>query len=348
MRTCARWIAITASFAIAVSLFAQAVRAAEAAPQINSALDVYAKPAMLVDIGAGRRLNLRCEGSGSPTVIFESGAIADSMAWYKVQPATAKSTRACAYDRAGYGFSDAGPLPRDIAASADDLHALIKAAHIATPVVLVGHSLGTNIVRRYADTHASDVAALVLLDPPAQNVGEFSPQWQKNEDEGRGAMLAAIEACEKAAEKMQLDPPAPGAKNCLRGPNPEFSTTLNAAQRAYKLKPGFWKTVLSVQQTNVELFKGAVPAHENHGAIPLLVLEPDATNADAPEQDRKALDAATVKTHKLIAATSTGGKIIPVEHSSHDVQFDRPDAVTSAILEAIRRVRAAPAAPPAR
>lgn len=161
-------------------------------------------------------------------------------------------------------------------------------------------------------------------------------------------MLAAVEACEKAAEKKRLDPPAPGEKNCLRGPNPQFSAALNAAQRAYKLKPGFWKTVLSVQQTNAELFKRGIPAHEDHGAIPLLVLEPDATNADAPAEDRKALDAATAKTHRLIAATSTRGKIIPVAHSSHDVQFDRPDAVVSAISEALKSVKAQPAATPVR
>jgi len=339
MPICARSMVAAASLATAVFVVPNAGLAAEGAAKVNSALDVYAKPALLVDIGAGRHLNLRCEGSGSPTVIFESGAIADSMAWYKVQPTVAKSVRACAYDRAGYGFSDEGPLPRDIAASADDLHALIAAAHIETPVVLVGHSLGTNIVRRFADTHAGEVAALVLLDPPAQNVGEFSPQWQKTEDEGRVAGLAGIAACEKAAEEMQLDPPAPGAKNCLRAPNPQFSPALNAAQRAYKLKPGFWKTVLSVQQTNGELFSRPVSAQEKHGAIPLLVLAPDATNADAPAQDRKALDAATAKTHRLIAATSTRGKIIPVAHSSHDVQFDRPDAVAAAISEAIRSVK---------
>ena len=342
MRFSARCIVVAASLVTNVAL------AADAAPKINNALDVYAKPALLVDISAGRRLNLRCEGSGSPTVIFESGAIADSMAWYKVQAAVAKTVRACAYDRAGYGFSDEGPLPRDVAASADDLHALIVAAHIQTPVVLVGHSLGTNIARRYADVHAADVAAIVLLDPPGQNVGEFSPQWQKAEDEGRAAGIACIEACEKAAENKQLDPPALGAKDCLRGPNPQFSAALNAAQRAYKLKPGFWRTVLSIQQTNGELFKQPVPAQENHGAIPLIVLEPDSTNADAPPDDRKALDAATVKTHKLIAATSTRGKIIPVAHSSHDVQFDRPDAVLSAISEAIKDVKTKAAATPVR
>lgn len=323
-------------FTIAACLIlTTAAFAADKAPMKNTALDQYAKSAELVDIGGGRHLNMRCAGQGSPAVILESGAIADSMTWYKVQPIVAKSTRVCSYDRAGYGFSDGGPLPRDIKASADDLHALLVAAHVETPVVLVGHSLGTNIVRRYADVYPKDVAAIVLLDPPAQNVAEFSPAWQKVEDEGRASGLTQIRACAKAAESGTLDHPTPETNDCLHGPNPEFSDALNAAQRATKLKPAFWQTLLSVQETNGDLFKQPVPTSEKHGAIPLLILAPDSTNAEAPPADRKALDAASSKTHRLIAATSTRGKIVPVAHSTHDVQFDQPAAVTAAINEVL-------------
>ena len=138
------------------------------AQQPNPALDAYAVPGKLIAIDANRHLNLRCSGTGSPTVILESGNNADSMAWVKVQPGIAKFTQVCSYDRAGTGFSDGGPLPRNVDTNAEDLAALIRAAHIATPVVLVGHSYGTNIVRRFADKHAREVAALVLLDPPPQ------------------------------------------------------------------------------------------------------------------------------------------------------------------------------------
>ena len=93
----------------------------------DPALDAYARPANLVDIG-GRKLNLRCSGSGTPTVMLESGATTDSLTWFKVQPPLARATTVCSYDRAGYGFSDDGPRPRDIDADAADLHALIHAA----------------------------------------------------------------------------------------------------------------------------------------------------------------------------------------------------------------------------
>src|SRR5437667_10071124 len=72
---------------------------------------VYARPGQLVDAG-GFRLNLYCMGSGSPTVVFDSGWGDWAPAWSKVQPEIAKWTRACSYDRAGTGFSDPGPTPR--------------------------------------------------------------------------------------------------------------------------------------------------------------------------------------------------------------------------------------------
>ena len=79
----------------------------------SSMFAAYAKPAELVDIGA-RTLNLRCSGSGSPTVVLEAGANADSLAWAAVQPLIAQNTKVCSYDRAGYGFSGEGPQPRDV------------------------------------------------------------------------------------------------------------------------------------------------------------------------------------------------------------------------------------------
>jgi pimeloyl-ACP methyl ester carboxylesterase len=111
------------------SLSSLACAAADLAPPIaDLSLDVYAEPARLVDIGGGRRLNLRCSGGGTPTVILESGQGMSSMAWRKLQPLAAKTRRVCAYDRAGLGFSDAGPLPRSAQAEADDLYALVGAA----------------------------------------------------------------------------------------------------------------------------------------------------------------------------------------------------------------------------
>lgn len=318
-------------------LLVEAAVAADGRPQPSPdpALDIYAKPGKLVDVGRGRRLNLRCSGNGAPTVMLEAGATADSMTWHRVQPQLAKISSVCSYDRAGLGFSDEGPMPRNLDAEADDLHALVAAARIKTPLVLVGHSRGSNIARRYADKHAADLAALVLVDPPEQHVAEFAPAWAKANDEGRAAAMAFMGQCTKAAESGQLAQPPAELSRCLRGADPQFSDALNAAQRQNKLHPAFWHTMLSTYETS-SLFNEPVSAGEHHGALPTLILVADSTYAELPPNERKALEAAREKTDKAIAATSTHSEIIPVAHSSHEVELDRPDAVVDAVGKAIR------------
>jgi pimeloyl-ACP methyl ester carboxylesterase len=118
----------------------------------------------LVDIG-GRHLNLECQGTGTPVVVFVAG-LGDSgeAAWRGVWGAVARSTRACIYDRAGLGRSDPGPTPASYQGAADDLRALLRAGHVPGPYLLVGHSLGGLLARLYAHGHPVEVAGVVLVD----------------------------------------------------------------------------------------------------------------------------------------------------------------------------------------
>src|SRR6202034_4010369 len=102
---------------------------------------VYAQPGQLVDAG-GFRLNLYCMGSGSPTVVFDSGWEDWAPAWSTVQPQVAKWTRACSYDRAGAGFSDPGPMPRTSVRIAAELRSALHNAGIQGPYILVGNAFG--------------------------------------------------------------------------------------------------------------------------------------------------------------------------------------------------------------
>jgi len=118
-----------------------------------------------VDIG-GRHIFIRCSGSGSPTVILEHGLGESGFDWTTVQDTVDETTRVCYTSRAGMGFSD--PVPGDGVRTSqdavDDLSAVLTAADVPGPYVLVGHSFGGPIVRLFADQHRSDVAGMVLVD----------------------------------------------------------------------------------------------------------------------------------------------------------------------------------------
>jgi pimeloyl-ACP methyl ester carboxylesterase len=116
----------------------------------------------LVD-GGGYRLHLHCVGSGSPTVVLESGFGMTLHAWALVQPQVARLTRACAYDRPGYGWSDLPRQPRTGGMAADDLHRALQNAGIQAPYVLVGHSMGGGQARLFASRYPHEVAGLVLV-----------------------------------------------------------------------------------------------------------------------------------------------------------------------------------------
>lgn len=121
-------------------------------------------PGRLVDVG-GRRLHLWCTGSGKPTVILESGLGGSSLVdWSKVQPELSSFTRVCSYDRAGMGYSDAGPSPRTARRIAYELAQLLDHADIRDSVVLVGASIGGLFARLFASEHEDRVVGLVLVD----------------------------------------------------------------------------------------------------------------------------------------------------------------------------------------
>src|SRR5882724_6608879 len=132
-------------------------------------------PGGLVDIGGGRKIYLKCQGTGSPAVVLVGGRMASADDWSvadksapAVFPQVAKFTRVCAYDRPGTPVgekpsrSDPVPQPTTAKDAVADLHALLSAAGETGPYVLVGHSYGGLVVKLYARTYPKDVAGLVL------------------------------------------------------------------------------------------------------------------------------------------------------------------------------------------
>jgi pimeloyl-ACP methyl ester carboxylesterase len=101
----------------------------------------FAKPQLRVDIG-GRKLNLYCSGSGKTTVLFDGPAGDAGWAWFRVHPEVAKHTRACTFDRPGYGYSDPSKRPNTSQNVVEDLHKGLAAAGVKPPYLLVGNSIG--------------------------------------------------------------------------------------------------------------------------------------------------------------------------------------------------------------
>ena len=155
-------------FEVAKALAALALAVSLAPPSFAQTItpsSVYAAPQKLVAIDGARRLNLYCDGTGSPTVLLDAGARGSMMVWRYVQTEIAKLTRVCAYDRAGLGFSDAATRPSDISNMVDDLHRLVQAARVPVPFVYVGHSLAGMVAVLFVATYPDDIAGAVLVDP---------------------------------------------------------------------------------------------------------------------------------------------------------------------------------------
>lgn len=112
----------------------------------------------------GHLMHLNCIGAGSATVVAEAGSGEDSLTWSLVQGTLAKDIRFCSYDRAGLGWSESQPGPRDARSIADQLHALLVAGEVRGPLILLGHSLGGLFIRAYAAQYPDQIVGLIFLD----------------------------------------------------------------------------------------------------------------------------------------------------------------------------------------
>lgn len=269
----------------------------------------------LVRLPDGRRINLRCMGTGSPTVIFEGGYAADSQAWFKVQPQIAKTHRACSYDRAGYGASDPGPLPRDGTAVARDLDQTLQTAKIAGPYVVVGHSAGALYLRLFAARRPREVVGMVLADPSIDH---------------QDRRMAAVFGPGAGALKGQHDRAALCLAAARRNALPSSETPLKACGQT--TGAANWQTQLSEADTLWSATSDAVTAAPPlRRALPIIVLTADGTYAAAPAQVRPVIDGLWRQWHQEIAALSTRGRERLVLASSHMMMLDRPDAIIDAI-----------------
>jgi pimeloyl-ACP methyl ester carboxylesterase len=308
----------------------------------------YAPPGIMIDVD-GQRLHLVCAGNAQPTVLFESGIAASSLSWARVFRDVAAFTRACAYDRAGLGWSDSSRAPRTVTRMVTELRGILANTAKGGPAVLVGHSFGAFLVCAYASQYPADTAGLVLLDPPSE--------WQRlTRQQARllrggiqlsriGELLARVGVVRASLALLTGGAPAV-PRNFVRVFGPTTARTLERlVGEVRKLPPDVHPIVQALwcqpkcframadHLGALEEMTAVVAGVTSLSDVPLVIIS---SSDQSPE---------TIAKHRQLAGLSSQGRHLVATKSGHWVQFDEPELVVAAIRELVERARQSSAIP---
>jgi len=287
-------------------------------------------PGRWIDLG-GRRLHLRCLGErrpGQPLVILESGHGDWSVAWRKVQGEIAKFARVCAYDRAGFGFSDPGPLPRTPERLVSDLHDLLERAGEPGPYLFVGHSMGAPLGRLFAHRYPGEVTGMVWVDSAHERMDRFIPSW-------RQAYFGSLVVLRAAAGLARLGLLRLfGKKRALAIYSWASTPDELAALLAQVAGPRFFDTLR--EETIGMLRADAWPEDaQSLGDLPVIMLEtqyPDQPPRGYPPARWQQFRAGWQAIQADVSCLSTRVKRVPAG-KTHKIMDECPDLVIQAVRE---------------
>ncbi len=306
------------------ALAAMCVAASSVVDAIVSRADYLPGALYLVN---GHRMRMECTGSGTPTLVLDAGLGNDGLIWSGIQPLLAKTTRVWSYDRAGFGWSDPLPPPRDAEHIAVELHGLLAAAGINGPVVLMGHSIAGLYIREYANRYPSAIAGLIFVDSstplpqrdPAIPVAERTPQ--------RIRMLL-----ERTAFAIRL---------------PRLFGACPGSFPGYKLRTldlqleGLCREHLEAftgEQENFDRSAEEASQGGSYGGLPILIFSRDPASFGCSSE---ALDRQRAWNRKQagLKKLSTQSRRVIAKGSGHYVQLDRPELVEREVRLFIEQVR---------
>jgi pimeloyl-ACP methyl ester carboxylesterase len=300
----------------------------------------------------GRSIHFVCKGRGSPTVIL-TAALGDwAITWSTVQPQIARTTRACAWDRAGFGLSDAGPGPQSVATTTADLEAALARSKLAGPYVLVSHSLGSFETLLYTDRHPREVAGMVLVDPAVPGQTEMmrrvAPATAASSASYSKGLVALVRECVARLRNSSDAAPRPDCEIPYPATYPPELVRLLKAENA---KPANGEAVASFFENEDVSSREAINPRRHYGDMPLIVLTAtDAppprpgTSADVIAETQPYLDAFS-REHDALAALSTRGVNARVPGTTHYIHQLKPQVVIDAVNQVVTEVRAARAKP---
>jgi len=287
-------------------------------------------PGRLFNVG-GYSMHLYCTGKGAPAIILDSGLGDDSLIWAKVQPQLAQHTTVCAYDRAGFGWSQARPGRRDANSIADQLHGLLRAAGVRPPYILMSHSISGLYARAYAKRYSPELAGLVLVDGATPLQDDRIPK-----------ALLAIQDEQRRGMPW---------------------TRLLMALGWYRIKgectqimPGFeryaaWIRADSCVPSQISAIEGELDAERLSGeetvhvgpfpALPLLILsrDPAVLPSNWPADVARANAIVWNRMQEEAKSLSPRSRRIVARHSDHYIQVDRSDLVNRAVSGFLTDVR---------
>lgn len=305
--------------------------------------EIFLRPGQLV-AADGAHLNLYCTGRGSPTVLLDSGHQDWAPAWAVLQPEVSKWTRACSFDRPGYGFSPAGPMPRTSERIATELHDAVHALGISGPYVLVGHAYGATNMLTFAFLYTDEVQGLVLIRP---DTIDGTPDQTARAHSVFIRQAIEIQRCRDALAAHLPQPPELACDaRFFRGlPEPSWSSALNSSLAdAVNTRPEL------SDAANDELAE--IPGNElwlrehrkSLGSKPVRVITALQNYSDTADTaadvrarherfNRDMIDEETA----LLGLSSNAKQIFATHSRNTYVQFDEPQLVMQAIREAASR-----------
>lgn len=282
----------------------------------------YPPPGQLIYVGECR-LHLYCMGqpTGRPSVVLEGGLPSTCLDWCKVMPAVAQWTQVCAYDRAGFGWSDSGRGGYTSSTLVQQLHDLLSKSSLPAPYILVGHSFGGLLVRLYASTYPQEVAGLVLVDSTPEDLYSFQPELAHEAKQARRQMnlfsVLAPFGVIRLAFAAGFNPLAR-----LRYP-PEVLSVI----RALFLQTRFTRATARAFDALDESMAQVRASRSTSPPMPLVVLSQRTETEFSDPQVAKSW-------HRLqrdLLAISPASRQIIAEESGHYIQLDQPELVIAAI-----------------